>query len=314
MSHDPRLAPSSLSSRIAGPALGLLLRPALLACLLAVVGCAPLDGTGYGDDDDAADRDGPEDDGEPPVGSEIYYDHDGDGATEAVDCDDDDPERYPGRPELCDGIDNDCDDLVDEGWDSDLDGWPICGGDCDDEDAQISPSSPELCDGIDNDCDSVVDEDFDNDNDGWTTCEGDCDDAHSQTNPDQYEDCDGSDDLDCDGQVGADDIECGVTPETGSWSGNYIDFTVTGGGTSLYVTYANFGSCSNGGCTTTSSTATCGAGGCSANISIGPAGTTFSVASMGCTGTFTSDTTAAGTCSDYTSCGCTATRSWTASW
>lgn len=42
-------------------------------------------------------------------------DADQDGSPEGLDCDDQDPDRAPGRPEGCDGIDNDCDDLVDEG-------------------------------------------------------------------------------------------------------------------------------------------------------------------------------------------------------
>ena len=42
-------------------------------------------------------------------------DPDGDGSLAAVDCDETDPERYPGRTEVCNSVDDDCDDLVDEG-------------------------------------------------------------------------------------------------------------------------------------------------------------------------------------------------------
>ncbi|HEU0050462.1 MAG TPA: putative metal-binding motif-containing protein, partial [Patescibacteria group bacterium] len=48
-------------------------------------------------------------------------DQDGDGAPIDIDCDDQDPRRAPGFPELCDGIDNDCDGLEDE--DFDVDSW-----------------------------------------------------------------------------------------------------------------------------------------------------------------------------------------------
>ncbi|HBB40881.1 MAG TPA: hypothetical protein DC005_05495, partial [Proteobacteria bacterium] len=43
-------------------------------------------------------------------------DDDGDGFTENQgDCDDSNANRFPGNPELCDGVDNDCDGAVDDG-------------------------------------------------------------------------------------------------------------------------------------------------------------------------------------------------------
>ena len=107
----------------------------------------------------------------------------GDGlSTNNADCDDDDSTVNPGKDEVCDLIDNDCNGLVDEAhpkvpWypDADGDGFgsiaesttacmqPDAGftqipGDCDDTTVEISPVAIEICDEIDNDCDGRVDD------------------------------------------------------------------------------------------------------------------------------------------------------------
>jgi hypothetical protein len=69
------------------------------------------------------------------------------------DCDDANVAAYPGAEEICDIIDNNCDNTVDEGFDSDNDGYASCGGDCDDTNASINPAAPEVCgDAVDNNC------------------------------------------------------------------------------------------------------------------------------------------------------------------
>ena len=141
----------------------------------------------------------------PGVGtfSSVCVDLDGDGLTPCSgDCDDADPHTYDKAPELCDGVDNDCDGRIDNGHDLDGDGFTTCDGDCDDADAAISPAEAEACDGVDNDCDGTVDNGFDTDGDGVTSCDGDCDDTDAATYPGASETCDGDgDDNDCDGIV-----------------------------------------------------------------------------------------------------------------
>ena len=122
-------------------------------------------------------------------------------ATMKGDCNDNSSAAYPGAPEKCDWIDNNCNNQVDEEnaqgcssyyQDGDNDGYGgnsskcLCGpdgnyttknsGDCDDWDFSVKPGATEKCDGKDNDCDNKTDEDgaqgcttyyCDNDNDGY---------------------------------------------------------------------------------------------------------------------------------------------------
>lgn len=188
--------------------------------LLALLACTPPDD----------DKDPGEDSGDTDTSAGLCVtqparcDQDADGYRPADgDCDDADASVNPGAAELCDGADQNCDDVIDEGFDADADGVTSCGGDCDDDDDGIHPGAEDPCDGGDEDCDGEEDEDGDVDADGLSACDGDCDDRSASIGPGATEtpydgvdqDCDGRDLADVDGDgldsvfVGGDDCDDG---------------------------------------------------------------------------------------------------------
>ena len=192
-----------------------------------------------------------------------YSDNDGDGfgagaasnlctnpgagyVTNNTDCNDSNASLNSISAETCNGFDDDCDGVVDDGLtfvnyyaDNDGDGFGagtasnLCvnpgvgyvtnNTDCDDSNASLNSISAETCNGFDDDCDGVVDDGLtfvnyyaDNDGDGYgagvasnlcanpgagyVTNNADCNDGNALLNSISAETCNGFDD-DCDGVV-----------------------------------------------------------------------------------------------------------------
>jgi len=160
-------------------------------------------------------------------------DLDGDGYDLDEDCDDEDAAVSPDATESCNGVDDDCNELVDDAvgdvWyaDDDEDGFgdPVrsvqdCEGatgfvaddtDCDDTAAEVNPEASEICNGLDDDCDLLTDDD-DPDLDGADTWHLDADEDGFGDGANAVEACGAPEGFIADG-TDCDDSEATVNPD-----------------------------------------------------------------------------------------------------
>lgn len=113
-------------------------------------------------------------------GTTSELDNDGDGFNFSADCDDANPSINPSASEVCNGMDENCNTLIDDGitttyyLDADSDGYgditnattscsgtptgyTSTAGDCDDASSSINPAIAEICNTVDDDCDGIAD-------------------------------------------------------------------------------------------------------------------------------------------------------------
>lgn len=189
-----------------------------------------------------------------------------------TDCNDLEAAINPDADEICDSLDNNCNQLIDEAdpslnptsmsqWFEDVDndgygsmsnflercfqpsGYILDNTDCDDSTYSTNPSGIEICDGVDNDCQNGIDDglatftwyaDLDEDGfgddleieysclqpSGYISSNGDCDDNAPTVNPNGIEYCD-TIDNNCDGFI---DESTAVDVSTWYWDGDGDQF------------------------------------------------------------------------------------------